>query len=250
MKIIGSIEARMGSMRLPGKTLMPVFDGMSLLECVVRRFQQCESIEDIIVATTVSEKDDPIARWCQKHQVKFFRGSENNVLDRVIRAANTCAADAIVQMGADSAYLDFELMETLIQIYQSGDYDYVCNDLVLTYPLGIYGHIVRVATLEQLNLRPDLTENDRIDVVRKLFEEPDQFRIKNREADPDFRFPQLRLTIDYSEDLEQARQIYAHFNGYRFTTREIIALYKQRPDFFEKTMHLVQQSAPHIRVKK
>jgi spore coat polysaccharide biosynthesis protein SpsF len=245
-RVLGSIEARMGSSRLPAKTLMPVYNQMSLLECVVTRFRKCKSIEDVVVATTVEANDDLIADWCEKNKVSYFRGSENDVLHRVVSAAKTYSADAIVQMGADSAYLDPELIDMLVAKYRSGDYDYVSNDLKLTYPLGVYGHVVKLSKLDELNKRATLSEKDRSDVVRFIFEHQDQYKLLNIEAPAEFRFPELRLTIDYPEDMEQAQAVYKHFNGVDFSIRDLLKLYQQRPEIFEKTKNLVQHSAPFL----
>jgi len=249
MRIVGTIEARMGSTRLPGKTLTHVHGGMHLLECVVRRFKMARRVDEVVVATSTSAADDAIADWCIKNQVTVHRGSEDDVLDRVAGAATRYGADAIVQMGADSAYLDNQLIDRLIGLYQAGNYDYVCNDLKLTFPLGIYGHIVNVVALTNLNRRNDLTDKDREDVVRHFFERPNEYRIFNMEASEEFRYPQLRLTIDYPEDLELAKDLYARFNGPGFTTLQIIDLYLREPTLFDKTRNLVQRSVPHLRAK-
>lgn len=248
-RIIGTIEARMGSTRLPGKTMTPLYDGMPLLECVVRRFRECRKIDGVIVATTAERGDDAIAGWCGKNNVPVFRGSEEDVLDRVVGAAERCGADAIVQMGADSAYLDYELIDRLVERYRGGNFDYVCNDLSLTYPIGIYGHVVRVKSLAELNQRNDLSEKDRSDVVRYIWEHPGNYSILNIEAPESLRYPELRLTIDYPEDLEQAGSVYAHFGGVLFTTRQVIELYRLKPRLFEKTRNLIQQSAPFLKAK-
>jgi spore coat polysaccharide biosynthesis protein SpsF len=247
MTIIGTIEARMGSTRTPGKTLIEIFDGISLLGAVCKRFQLCRNIDDVYVATTVEPKDDAIALWCERNSVRYHRGSENNVLDRVVQTALTAGADAIVQMGADSAYLDFELIDYLVSLYRSGSFDYVCNDLELTYPLGIYGHVVRVATLASLNAKDDLTDNDREDVVRYIWEHPQTYGILNITAPPALAYPGLRLTVDYPEDVEQARDIYIKLGRFDFTTSDVVDLYRREPEVFEKTMKLVQKSAPFLR---
>jgi spore coat polysaccharide biosynthesis protein SpsF len=117
MKIVGTIEARIGSSRLPEKILMKVYKDFTLLELVVKRFKLCGNIDDIIVATTVEKQDDKIAFWCEQNGVSYYRGSEENVLDRVRNASIKASADIIVQMGADSAYLDFKLIDELIEIY-------------------------------------------------------------------------------------------------------------------------------------
>ncbi|MFA5824724.1 MAG: NTP transferase domain-containing protein [Gallionellaceae bacterium] len=249
MRVIGTIEARMGSSRLPGKTMAPVYNGMSLLECVVRRFRACRALDDVVVATSVKRGDDAIFEWCAKNGVSVFRGSEENVLERVAGAARQYSADAIVQMGADSAYLDYQLIDQLVGYYRGGQFDYVCNDLKLTYPLGIYGHVVRTEKLVELSQRKDLSDNDCSDVVRYIWEHPENYAIFSIEAPPGLYCPGLRLTIDYPEDMEQARNVYAHFGGYLFTTAQVIDLSRQHPGLFEKTCNLVQQSAPFLMAK-
>jgi spore coat polysaccharide biosynthesis protein SpsF len=203
-------------------------------------------VNDVVVATTVKRNDDIIAKWCETHGVSFFRGSEENVLERVAGAAREYAADAIVQMGSDSAYLDFQLIDHLVDHYLCGQYDYVCNDLILTYPLGIYGHVVRAEALAELNRRNDLTAKDRSDVVRYIWEHSEAYAICNIEAPPEYRRPELRLTIDYPEDLEQARKIYSIFGGRLFTTPDLLALHQRQPELFKGTRGLVQQSAPFL----
>lgn len=247
MKIIGTIEARMGSSRLPEKTLMKVYKDFSLLELVVKRFKLCKRIEDVVVCTTIKKQDDKIALWCEHNNVSYYRGSENDVLERVTNGAIKFGADAIVQMGADSAYLDSDLIDELITIYQNGNYDYVCNDLELTYPLGIYGHIVNVEKLRLLNQNTALTIKEREDVVRYIWEHSDQYKILNTIAPADKQYPHLRLTIDYSEDLALATKIYTHFNRLDFTTTDIINLYNQDPALFAGVSKLIQHSAPFIK---
>jgi spore coat polysaccharide biosynthesis protein SpsF len=247
INIIGTIEARMGSSRLPGKTMSPIYHGRPLLEYVVRRFRACRRLDNVVVATTVEPGDDIIAEWCLKNGVPVFRGSEEDVLGRVVGAAQQYDAETIVQMGADSAYLDYELIDQLVGHYQNGQFDYVCNDLKLTYPLGIYGHVVRVEKLAELSPRQDLSDQDRSDVVRYIWEHPEIYAMANIEAPANLRHPELRLTIDYPEDMEQARNVYAHFGSHLFTTAQVIDLYRQNPEWFEKTRNLVQKSGPFLK---
>jgi spore coat polysaccharide biosynthesis protein SpsF len=247
MKIVGTIEARMGSSRLPKKTLMKIYKDFTLLELVVKRFKLCKNIDDIIVATTIEKQDDKIALWCEQNNIAYYRGSEENVLDRVTNASIQANADVIVQMGADSAYLDFELIDELLEVYKNGSYDYVCNDMELTYPLGIYGHIVKVEKLIELNKKDNLSIEDREDVVRYIWEHPTEYNILNIKAPKNKNYPDLRLTVDYPEDFELAMNIYSHFNKIDFTSTDIIDLYKNDKKLFEGVSKLVQHSAPFIK---
>jgi spore coat polysaccharide biosynthesis protein SpsF len=250
MKIVGTIEARMGSTRSPGKTLTEIYEGVSLLGLVCRRFRLCRNIDDVYVATTVESQDDPIAEWCTRNSVNYYRGSEYNVLDRVVKTSESARADAIVQMGADSAYLDYELIDRLVFLYRPGDYDFVCNDLELTYPLGIYGHVVSVSRLLEINGNNELTDQDREDVISFLLKHPENYRILNITAPDELAYRQLRLTVDYQEDIEQAQNVYSRLKRYDFKTSDIIELYHREPEIFAKTMNLIQNSAPFLRKKQ
>lgn len=244
MRIIGTIEARMGSSRLPGKTLMPVFKDKTLLELVVERFMRCRNVDEIWVATTTEPADDAINQWCADRNINCFRGSEEDVLDRVAQTAIQADAEGIVQMGADSAYLDFRLVDELVLHFRSGRHDYVCNDMVLTYPLGIYGHVVKTTCLQAINAKSELEPADRENVVRYIWERQSEYSILNVTAPSELSFPGMRLTIDYPDDLTLARQVYGHFNHTAFSTKEIVALCQSKPEMFQATMGLVQEQAP------
>ena len=246
MRIVGTIEARMGSSRLPGKTLMPVYRDKSLLSLVVERFHRCQAVDDIWVATSTQPSDDAIAQWCALERINCFRGSEDNVLDRMVATAHEAQADGIVQMGADCAYLDFQLIDALVAEFRKDRYDYVCNDMSLTYPLGVYGHVVRTECLRAINARSDLNPQDREDVVRYIWERPDRYAILNLAAPAGLNRPQIRLTVDYSEDLALARRVYRHFDHTLFSTREIIELYRSHPEWFLETQGLIQAQAPFL----
>lgn len=239
----------MGSSRLPGKTLKNIYKEFSLLACVVRRFRISRCVDDLYVATTIDCRDDPIAAWCDENKINCFRGSEKDVLDRVAGTIAKTDADVIVQMGADSAYIDFELIDKLVGVYIEGNYDYVCNDMKLTYPLGIYAHVVNAGKLLELNCNRELSYEDREGVVRYIFEHPEKYSIFSLTAPDELNYPDMRLTIDYPEDLELAREIYAHFGRFDFTTRDIIELFDEKPEMFAKTKKLIQKSAPFIKTK-
>ena len=84
LRVVASIEARMGSSRLPGKVLKE-FGSETALSLLIKRLKKCQNLDDIVVATTI-EKDEPIVDWCKKNEIDFYRGSEKDVLDRVVKA--------------------------------------------------------------------------------------------------------------------------------------------------------------------
>lgn len=245
--ILGTIEARMGSSRLPGKTLMEVSPGLHLLELVIKRFRRCRQVDEVVVATTTSSKDDAIANYCMQSGIKVHRGSEDDVLDRVVAAASAFEPDAIVQMGADSAYLDFELIDRLVGLYKRnvGRYDYVCNDLQPGFPIGIYGHVVKFSALKKISAGRDVTPKEREDVVRYLWNHSDAFRLLNLRPNDTYKHPYLRLTIDYPEDFRLLQNVLSRLDRADFQFSDILALKERAPEIFQVVEKLVQLSRPN-----
>ena len=100
MKIIATIEARMTSSRLPGKVLKPIL-GRPVLELLIERLRRARSLNDIAVATTTNPADDAIEALARRLGVGCYRGSEDDVLDRVLKAAKSANADVIVEITGD-----------------------------------------------------------------------------------------------------------------------------------------------------
>ena len=113
MKIVASIEARMGSSRLPGKVLKK-FGNETTLSLLVKRLKTCKNLDDIVVATTINSIDDLICDWCKKNKISFFRGSEDDVLERVVKAHEKMGTDVIVEITGDCPFTDPKVVDLSI----------------------------------------------------------------------------------------------------------------------------------------
>ena len=113
-KISAIIEARMTSSRLPGKVLLPA-DGKPMLEHLVDRLKQVQSIRDIVLATTINGADSCLEEFARKNGIECFRGSEQDVMDRVIGAADSVDADIIVDITGDCPIIDPLIIEQTIR---------------------------------------------------------------------------------------------------------------------------------------
>jgi spore coat polysaccharide biosynthesis protein SpsF len=213
---MSTIEARMASSRLPGKTLAPII-GRPMLELLIERLKRSKHIEQIVVATTTNREDLAIRQLAEHLNVGCYRGSSENVLDRVWRAAQTYEADLIVEITGDCPLIDPDVVDKVIDIFLSGDYDYVSNILERTYPLGLDTQVFPVKVLAEV---AELTEDpfDREHVSLYIYEHPERYRLGNLVAEGEIRRPDLRLTVDTHEDLALISEIYKR-------------LYPQTPDF-------------------
>ena len=100
MKSVLILQARMGSDRLPGKSMMPLA-GKPLLYRILERVLRCQSIDQIVVAAPDTNENDILEKVANELNVSIFRGSENDVLDRYYKAAKDHKADLILRIPLD-----------------------------------------------------------------------------------------------------------------------------------------------------
>ena len=130
------IQARIGSTRLPGKTLMKLNEHFSTLDFVINQLSFSKLIEKTIIATTTLEQDDVIEKYCRKLNIPCFRGNSDDVLDRYYKCANFFKINHILRITSDCPLIDPEIVDKIIMKYQSGNYDYFTNTLTRTFPVG------------------------------------------------------------------------------------------------------------------
>ena len=134
--IVAIVQARMGSTRLPGKSLADVC-GHPMLWHVVNRVRGAKLVEKVVVATSSAMADDAIAAVCDHERIPCFRGDEHDVLDRFYKAAKFYGGDVLVRITADCPLIDPAVIDKVVARFQEGDYDYVSNAIRYTYPDGL-----------------------------------------------------------------------------------------------------------------
>jgi spore coat polysaccharide biosynthesis protein SpsF len=211
MRIDATIQARMGSSRLPGKVLARVVD-KPLLELQVERIRRSWLIDRVIIATTELAADDAIEELADDIGVLCFRGSVDDVLGRVTSALRTFDVDLHVEFQGDSPLPDSFLIDAMIGCYlkHAGDVDYVTNALKTTFPPGQEVSVYRAATLFEAEKLVD-DDSLREHVGIHIYQRPDRFRLHNVEAPAGLRAPDLYLEVDTAADLDVIRRIYEHF---------------------------------------
>lgn len=218
-KIIFTIQARLDSKRLPGKTL-EVVAGKPILGWLIDRIAESKKIDQIIVATAQDSSDDKIIEFCKKRNVPFFRGSKEDVLGRVFQAALFFKADATLRIGPDDPYIDRRLIDRFCDLWLKTKADYILNFLEPTYPWGINIDMFSIKLLAALN--KEVTDSyDREHISPYMIRNQKKFRVVTL---PKLKknLTEYRLTIDYPEDLEVARKILSHFKTRDFNYLDIV----------------------------
>jgi len=212
----------MGSTRLPGKTLVEV-EGKPLLQHLLERLRASEYLDKTVIATTDLPHDDSIENYCIANKVPCFRGSSDDVLERITEAYLAHGADTGVVVYGDGPLIDPEIIDQTIQVYQASDsFDFVGNDLITTYPGGMEVEVFSIDAICQARL---LCTNKSIREHGTLFLRlnPNLFRIHNVEAEGALRRPDLSLEVDTEEDLMVFERVAKHLKDTEsFSLHEII----------------------------
>ena len=229
-KIVATIEARMTSSRLPGKVLLPLADKPAL-ERLLERIRTSAYVDEIVVATTTNRADDPIVSLASRLNVTYFRGSENDVLSRVLLAAQSVHGDIIVELTGDCPLINGELVDRGIEEFFSHDVDYASNTIHRSYPDGFDVQVFPVDILARVS---KLTRDpiDRVHVSYYIYNHPDIFTLHNWfPKEKELFWPELRVTLDEQADYELLDVIFKrllpinqHFGPY-----EVVDFLRENP---------------------
>ena len=126
----------MRSSRLPGKVMLPIL-GRPVLELMIERLRRVVGIDEIVVASSIDPWCDDIAELCKRLHIRCFRGSEEDVLERVLNAARVASAELIVQTTGDCPLIDPRTVTRVIDEFRADSVDYCSNILRRTYPRGM-----------------------------------------------------------------------------------------------------------------
>ena len=209
MKIGAIIEARMSSSRLPGKVLMTAANKPFLLH-LVERLKRVKKIDKIIIATTNNKKDEEIVKFCKKNNISFFRGSEDNVMQRVILAAKKYKLDLITEVTGDCPIIDYRIIDQCLEIFLSNKVDYVTNCHIRSYPDGMDVQVYKLKTLIKSS---KMTKNklDQEHVTLHIRKNPSIFKTINLMPNREIYWPELGLTLDEHKDYLLLKKIIEHF---------------------------------------
>jgi spore coat polysaccharide biosynthesis protein SpsF len=229
MKIIATIEARMSSSRLPGKVLLEA-NGKPMLLYLVERLKSVPSLDDIVIATTTNQSDDAIVDFACKNSINYFRGSENDVMIRVIEAAEQFCADVIVEITGDCPIIDPQIVEQTIQIFKNNEAEYVSNAHLRGYPIGMDTQVFSLDTLKKsASMTSDTLDHEH--VTLHIRNNPDIFKHIHLLPPPELNWPELGLTLDEQSDYELLRKIIEILgpNNTMFSCLDVINLLKTNP---------------------
>lgn len=240
MKTIAVIQARTGSERLPGKVLADLA-GRSMLERVFERTRRAERVDEVVVATTELQEDDPIEHLCLERDWPCFRGSEMDLLDRYYQTARLHGAEVVVRVTSDCPLIDPGIIDRVVEEFfdRLPECDYASNTLDRrTFPRGLDTEIMTAEALGRA-WREDSDPTTREHVTPFFYRHRELFRLHAVENDTDLSH--LRWTVDTPEDLTFVSHVYGHFGSDRFSWRDVLAALDEHPEWIEINERVVQK---------
>lgn len=230
MKTVIIVQARMTSTRLPGKVLKTVL-GKPLLEYQIERLRRIAAADEIVIATTTNEEDQPIVDLCNRLKVPYFRGLEEDVLARYHGAAKEYKADIIVRITSDCPVIDPAVCDEAITYFIKNkfDYDYVRLE---QYPRGLDTEVFSFEVLDEC-YKEAIDKPDREHVTPFIYRHPERYRLKYIYCDKDYRH--YRWTVDTKEDFELIKRIIENLYPIKpkFDLTDILDVMKKNLDWYD-----------------
>lgn len=224
-KVVGIIQARVGSTRLPNKVIRRLGD-KTLLDILLGRLLRSESMDQVVVATTTKEGDRAIEGIASNRGFEVFRGSERDVLDRYYNAAKKYEAQIIVRITADNPLTDISLIDSQVRLLIERAYDYVTTKTIL----GLGSEVFTFDALQKAWESAGY-EYQREHVTPYIYENPSQFRIGRFDPPPLLDRDDIRLTVDTAEDFELYQRLQERFGDLSgVEMQEILEFLEDNPD--------------------
>ena len=213
-----------------------------MLELMVERLKRISCLDGIVIATTVNDSDDCVAELARNQGVDCYRGSENDVMSRILEAARKHQIDIIVETTGDCPLIDPEIVEKVIRTYLDSGADYVSNVIERTFPWGMDTEVFSRETLEDAASRTDdPVDHEHVSVF--LWRNPQIYKLVNVPAPFDLANPDLRLTLDTREDFRVIDEIFSTLypQNPEFSLADILELIRKRPEISEFNRHIQQK---------
>lgn len=236
MKVVAIVQARMGSTRLPNKVMREI-GGVPMIELLLARLSRAEKVDQIVVATSIDEKNEPLAAHVKGLGYLCFRGSENDVLRRYLDAAHVTEANIVVRLTGDCPLVDPEVVDQCVALFIDSKVDYLSNTNPPTFPDGLDVAVVNIEALFQAD-KEATSKYDR-EHVTPYIRNSGKFQLGALQNDIDYSL--FRWTVDETADFEVISNVFSHFApDINFSWTEVLELQKKQPELFAANQKIMR----------
>ena len=214
------IQARSSSGRFP-KKMMQALGPIPLAEFVYRRCATSKRADVVAIITSLDKSDDELFNYCLSREIRVYRGSLDNVLERYVRAAESYAAPLICRVCGDSPFVDIELVDAMFDLLQEEKLDYLAPDKKICMA-GLDSEVVTLGALKK-SLSDSTAKDEFEHVTLHIKNNPDNFRVRYVKTELKPRdLEAVTVTVDYPEDLVLCNKVLDLLgDGYSFRSETI-----------------------------
>jgi spore coat polysaccharide biosynthesis protein SpsF len=237
------LSVREKATRLPGKVIKTIMD-KNVTEHLISRIKMAENIDDIIISTSINKQDDVFEGIALKAGVKVFRGSENDKLLRYLQTADEFDLDAVIIVDGDDLLCFPEYITRTAAALRENE----TSDVVFTQglPLGAAASGVKKVALKKVM---ELKDEDDTEVWGGYFTSGDNFKVDYLQAESILRYPEIRMTLDYNEDLLFFETVFdeLYTKNKQFSSYDVIdLLVNNKPEICDITINAQKKYEQHI----
>ena len=219
MKTVGMIIARLGSTRLPQKAIRPLF-GQPMIGRLIERVKHARSLEGVALVTTTLPEDEKLVALADAWGCLSFRGSPDNVSQRIADAAQSLSCETVVELLADNPLIHSDLIDDVVDLYRSQKSDYAASvtveyshlpETLKRFPIGIRVQAYSARVASRWNEFPQFL-NSPLGTTAFMFRQEDQFRCAYLEAQGkwgELLEPQYHLAVNYQKNFDLIERIFA-----------------------------------------
>ena len=221
MEVVLGVQARMSSSRLPGKVMMEIAPGISVIRYINDRLKLCGLVDRVVYLVPSNEEQKPLCEELSSLNAEVSLGSETDVSSRYVSLAKYSNDPdfLVVRVTADCPLIDPQLVDQCVQTYLERECDFLCTGR--TFPDGFDVEVFSYSAF--MRDRREGKSVDSLEHVTTNMRASTTIRRATVEAEDDFG--QVRLTLDYEPDLQVLREVVRHFCGHSFS-------YKEAADFY------------------
>jgi spore coat polysaccharide biosynthesis protein SpsF len=219
-RVVLVLQARMGSTRLPGKSMLDLA-GVPLVGRMIERLKRANLLDEIVLATTLKAEDDILEKLAADVQISCFRGSEDDLVDRYYQAASQFDADFIVRIPGDNPVIEPSEVDRIVEFHQMSDFDFSSNVIDFMgngYPDGIGAEIFDFRALE-IVWREVKDPYNREHIATNFYDyigrrpaSPGKFRIGTVPCPKEFSRPDVVLDVNTEEEYQFMRELYEYLS--------------------------------------
>ena len=247
MNNLAIIQARMASSRLPGKVMQEI-NNIPSIKFQIDRIRNSK-VDNLVIATSTDSSDDALVEYLKGIHIEVRRGPLEDVAARFLEILSEFNPKNFLRLTADCPFVMPQLIDQMLDIFDSSDLDYFSNANPPTFPDGLDVEIVKTSAFRRL-VGSSLSQSEREHVTLGFYSDDRPFILGNYENK--INLSHLRWTVDYPEDLEYLREIASLLVGQeaRFTMEDVLKVLSVHPEIINERGSLFRNIALTIDLEK